>query len=491
MGSVADYVARLILDTKSADKAVEKFDDKVKKVETNVGKKVGAAVAGYASLQTLKVVVADAARLQEAMIGVKKTTGLSADSIERMKVAMLEASRSEVALDAEKLAAYGEALGTIGFKGEDDILRAAITMGKLDKATTDLRGADAARSLGKLLTLTGSKNSDFEDLASLIARLGDNVGATEGEIVHMAKFLGGVASGFKLTKEELIALSATFVDVSVSAENATTAMLKTFSQMKSAVFGNTNVMKQMLAVTKLSKTEFDNLWKTDKVALYGKFTRGVVEYAKANNRTVKSVLTDMKLGSDTIIGTTLKMGVNYKNLANAVTHVKDEFTKYGTASSSINMQTKEANASLMSQYTMLNNAIRGLGDAAANSGLIEFLTKAIKGAALLLKGIGDVIDQMKGIDDSSATFRVREELMKKSHDPIQRVVYKYMPKTDNFRKKVVESYEAKTKKAQLGKMISKYQTFNINQKISGGSSQTIANKVVSGIKADTKLQAGH
>ena len=104
---------------------------------------------------------------------------------------------------------------------------------------------------------------------------------------------------------------------------------------------------------------------------------------------------------------------------------------------------------------------------------------------------GDVIDQMKGIDDSSATFRVREELMKKSHDPIQRVVYKYMPKTDNFRKKVVESYEAKTKKAQLGKMISKYQTFNINQKISGGSSQTIANKVVSGIKADTKLQAGH
>ena len=343
-----------------------------------LGMKYLPAVGGAAlALKLVKDTVKAAADLQQAMIGVQKTTGLSNEAINTMRKNLLWASSTEVAINPEKLAAYAEAVGTIGFEREEDILSAAVAMGKLEKAS-DLQGAGAARSLGKILNLTKSSKSEFEELGTLLVRLGGKLNGTESEIAHVANFMGGVASQFKLSKEELLAMAGAFQDVSVSAESATTTTQSVFTQLQRMILAGGKEMEHLVDVMQMSEADIQNLWKTDKVELFARFTQSISEYATRTKQTNAGVLKDMNLGGVTLQSTIGKIGGSYDRVAYSVKLVKDEVTKYGTKQSAVNKENDNANQSLNSQLELMANGIRGLGDAAANSGLLGFLTDVVK-----------------------------------------------------------------------------------------------------------------
>ena len=166
---------------------------------------------------------------------VEKTTGdwSTPDDLKKIeKGVQLIAEASGTSI--EDLFGIAEAAGQMGVVGANNIIRFTDAVNKLNVAT-DLTGADGAKSLIRILTISREGVKDISRLSSAVVALGNNYAATESEIVYLQTRISQSTSEFQIASKWTAGLSAGMKQLGINAELGGTAIGRTIRALKKSV----------------------------------------------------------------------------------------------------------------------------------------------------------------------------------------------------------------------------------------------------------------
>jgi TP901 family phage tail tape measure protein len=180
---------------------------------------------------------------EDAFSGVSKTVEGVSDEFgtltsvgEELRAGIIKLSL-RLPITANELANITAAAGQLGVKGKENLLEFTEIAAGMGVAT-DLASEEAAIALARLGNILGISQDDFiewsKGTSSAVVELGNNVAATESQIINMALRIAPAASIVGLTTQEMLGLSASLAEVGVQSELGGTAVSRVFLEMAEA-----------------------------------------------------------------------------------------------------------------------------------------------------------------------------------------------------------------------------------------------------------------
>tara|TARA_B100001964_G_scaffold114969_1_gene128212 strand:+ start:2806 stop:6138 length:3333 start_codon:yes stop_codon:yes gene_type:complete len=171
------------------------------------------------------------------MLSVRKTTGLSAKTIDTLRKDFINLSTA-IPISARELAEIGAVAGQLGIQNAPDILKFTETIAKV-ATVTNFTAEEAATSLARIANVFKIPIAEIENLAGVMNELENTTTAKVPQIADFMRRLGPASLQIGLSASEVAGLSATLIDLGFRAELAGTAVSNTFANMikKADVFG--------------------------------------------------------------------------------------------------------------------------------------------------------------------------------------------------------------------------------------------------------------
>lgn len=159
---------------------------------------------------------------ESAMADVRKVVNFDeGDDIKKMSADILKMTRVLPAT-AEELAAIAAAGGQIGL-GSKDVREFTNLVTKM-KVAFDMSAEDVGDSVAKIKNILGISLKDMEDLGDSINNLSDNSASKAREIIDVMKRTAAAGKQIGFTKEQIAALSSSFISLGKGPEVAGTAI---------------------------------------------------------------------------------------------------------------------------------------------------------------------------------------------------------------------------------------------------------------------------
>ena len=140
------------------------------------------------------------ATYETGMTNIAKTTGMAGAEMASFQKDFDKLAAS-MAVPIQSLLEIGAAAGQFGVRGAKDINTFIETMGKLQTAT-DIAGEEGAKSIARLLKLTGEGVGQMKTFGSVLVGLGNTTAATESEILTMASALAQSTAQYKIASTD-------------------------------------------------------------------------------------------------------------------------------------------------------------------------------------------------------------------------------------------------------------------------------------------------
>lgn len=179
-----------------------------------VGKAITAATAPITAFGTYGV--KSAVDFEDALVGVKKTTDMTGEEMEKFKKNILDLTE-EIPRSGVELNNIGEIAGQLGIRGVDNLTKFTKTIAMLSDST-NLETEEAAKNLARFINITGSSQDSIEKLGSCIVALGNNFATSEQEIVDMAMRIAGAGKQCNMTDADIMALSTSMSSLGIASE---------------------------------------------------------------------------------------------------------------------------------------------------------------------------------------------------------------------------------------------------------------------------------
>ena len=151
---------------------------------------------------------------EDAQANVAKTTNASKSEMEGLSKSIrgmakeMPESQSEIA----NTMAMAAQLGVKNLKG---FTKVATQM----SVATDMTAEEAATNMARFANATGKPDSDFRKLGSTVVQLGNNMAASESEIMNFAQRLAGTGTVVGVSQKDIMALSGAMASVGINAES--------------------------------------------------------------------------------------------------------------------------------------------------------------------------------------------------------------------------------------------------------------------------------
>ena len=168
-----------------------------------------------------------------AVAKVNKVADFGAQELEQYKTE-LRALAKEIPHSTTELAELSEAAAILGIRGSKDLLLFSKTVAKLGVAT-DVHGEEAAKSITRILQLSGEGVDVISNFGSAIVELGNNFKASESEILANAVRVRQATAEYKFSSAEILAMSTALRESGVRAELGGTAVGRSMRAMSAAV----------------------------------------------------------------------------------------------------------------------------------------------------------------------------------------------------------------------------------------------------------------
>ena len=191
--------------------------------------KWGVILGGLAGAAIIGKVIKASADLERSMLNVRKTTGLSAETIDILRREFIAMSRA-MPIAADELAEIGAVAGQLGIQGRKNILAFTDVVAKI-AITTDLTAQEAARSMAQIANVMKVPISETVRLGSVMNELSNTTVATARDIADLTLRMGGAGKQLGLTAAQIMGISATIRDMGVSTEVGGTAMSQVFTNV--------------------------------------------------------------------------------------------------------------------------------------------------------------------------------------------------------------------------------------------------------------------
>ncbi|EAH8808791.1 phage tail tape measure protein [Campylobacter jejuni] len=164
----------------------------------------------------------EAISFESAMADVRKVVNFDeGDNIKKMSADILKMSQT-LPVTANELAAIAAAGGQIGL-GSKDVREFTNLVTKM-KVAFDMSAEDVGDSVAKIKNILGISLKDMEDLGDSINNLSDNSASKAREIIDVMKRTAAAGKQIGFTKEQIAALSSSFISLGKGPEVAGTAI---------------------------------------------------------------------------------------------------------------------------------------------------------------------------------------------------------------------------------------------------------------------------
>ena len=204
----------------------------------------------------------------------------------------------EIPISAIELAKLGEVAGTLGITGVPN-LEAFIRTAALLGVTTDVAGEDAARSLAKILSISGgltdaelatkgfsqaqidglTKSERFqesvESLGGILVALGNKTPGIESTILDMTKQMSATSDVLGITTASTFALASSFDSTGATAVRAKTTYQNVMFAMLNATKEGGESLEIFAKTSGVTVEEFVNLFQRDAATAFLQFTEGL------------------------------------------------------------------------------------------------------------------------------------------------------------------------------------------------------------------------
>lgn len=250
-----------------------------------------------------------------ALKGVGKTTGLADEELERLGDSVIKLSNNLKSVSSKQLLDYAQAAGQLGVKGSQNILRFAETMAMLDTASdVDSEGGPAA--IARLLELTDHGVENVQAFGDEIVNLGNNMAATENEILGNATRIAQATTLYKVGRQDVLAYAAATKAVGLQAEVVGSSFSRTFGSIEAAIRTGKNI-ETFASVTGRSVEDLKASFKDDASGIFKDFVKGLNGVAESGG-SVQGVLQSLNITSVEDQRVIASLATNYGVLTDAL-----------------------------------------------------------------------------------------------------------------------------------------------------------------------------
>jgi len=371
-------------------------------------KRLGTAFAALGAAAAIRSTINSFAEFERGLIGVGKTTNIAGDELAGLGQDIRELSRV-LPVASSELLEIAQSAGQLGVNGTANILRFTETVGKLG-LSSDLAGEQAATSLARILTVTGTAISDVDRLGSTIVQLGNNFAATESEITSAATRVAQATSQFDVSAAQVLGISTALKAVGVEAEAGGTQIGLSFQAINDALRGGGQELQLLQEVTgRAGDALRDDFFNGKSAQVFQDFINGLGEI-QSSGGDVASVLGVMGLNgvrATQVLGT---LSTRTDVLADALSQANSEWE----SNIALNKEAAVASTSFSAQLQLVMSAADEAGSAigaiiapAALDGMASFRDVAISVAENIdtVKTVGQGLALVMGANLVTAMSR--------------------------------------------------------------------------------------
>lgn len=194
------------------------------------------------------------ADFEHAFTRVRKTVDLQGDELEAFRKGLLDLSTTEAGggKSAEDLAAIAAVAGQLGIEGGANLLKFTQLAAGLSVAT-GIAADQVGEDLTRIAILTGTPSDAWENMASAIVGLGNEMAGSEAEIITMSERLSGALHTVGVSAPDILGIASAMSALGINAEEGGTAVSKFFLNMVDATSGVGQMSEE--AATKIQGLE--------------------------------------------------------------------------------------------------------------------------------------------------------------------------------------------------------------------------------------------
>jgi len=273
--------------------AVQKFAANV----NDLGKSITSLGADLSLLVTGPLValggvsIKAASDFESAFAGVRKTVDATEAEMEGFRAGIRDMAKN-MPQAATEIAKVAEAAGQLGIQN-DAILGFTKTMVNMGVAT-NMSSEDAAMALARLATITNMNQQDFDRLGATIVGLGNNLAATESEIVEMGLRIAGAGNVVGMTEAQILGFSGALAAVGINAEAGGSAFSNLMIKIANEVAVGGKGLEGFAKAAGMSSAEFQEAFRDDAATAIVTFIEGLGKIDAAGGN-VFETLSDLGL----------------------------------------------------------------------------------------------------------------------------------------------------------------------------------------------------
>lgn len=266
--------------------------------------------AAYTSFRAFGSGLREFSQFETAMVGIAKVSDLTDAQLRNLGDAFKQTA-ADVGLAKEAYLETAQVAGQLGVQGVRNIQAFTAAMVDLGGAS-DLAASEGATAIARMLNATGENVEDARTLASVLVELGNNVAATESEIIDRAQEIALATAAFKTSTTEALALGATMAELGLRAETSGTAVGRIFIAMAEAVASGGDDLKAFADAVELTTGQFTAFQEADPTGLFYRLLEILSD--KSQNEII-SVMTDLNILNAENAKTLIPLISGYERLA--------------------------------------------------------------------------------------------------------------------------------------------------------------------------------
>ncbi|ALO46570.1 phage tail tape measure protein [Pseudohongiella spirulinae] len=305
------------------------------------------ALAAMGATRFAQGVINDYREFEVGLLGVSKTTGLVGKELDTYAARIDRISRGLPVTTAELLE-LSQAAGQMGVTGAANLEKFAVTVAKLGRAS-DLAGEEGAKSLARILNVTGESVDRIDVLASVIVSLGNNVAATESEIANITTEVARATSQFDISSASAAALGAAMASIGVRAETGGSSVGRVLQEMTLRIQEGGKELEDFGVALGLNADELARLYAEDKMLALEYFLDAVA----AKGLDAGGALKDVGLGGQEVLKTIIPLAGNMDILRQTMGLANEEVRE----ASALENEFAATLASLDAQFTISQNIL--------------------------------------------------------------------------------------------------------------------------------------
>lgn len=358
-------------------------------------------LAGASALAVTRGTINSYAGFERALIGVGKTANIEGKALRRFGDEVQKLSK-RIPVSTQELLELSQAAGQLGIKGTENLLNFSRVMAELAEAS-DVSGESGARDIVRILGITDENIDQVDEFSNVLVGLGNNLAATEQEILDVATRVAQGTAAFKLSSKEILGISGGLKALGVQAELAGSSTQKAFIKMQSAIRDGGDELVFLEQITARTRQELEALFQNDQAALFEAFIEGLNRINDSGGDVI-TTLEQLGIKEVRTVAVLSTLAKGYNTFAKSLSTAEEEAQKNNARS----VEAQKAFASLEKTMASVANATDRLGQEFGEL-ISPEVERFINRATRKINSLGDAIERVNRLGKGEGTGGIQAQ----------------------------------------------------------------------------------